>query len=58
MIRLTVVTSDFGAAVHVGGGVEVKARTFDIPTELASYIESQLGECTSVVIAIEKEPTP
>lgn len=54
MIKLTVVTADFGAAANIGGNVQTTARTFDLPPEVADYIKSQMGEWTTVTLAIDK----
>lgn len=46
-IRLAVITHDIGAAMHVGAGVEVKVRLFDLPPEVCEYIRKEkLGDTT------------
>ncbi len=57
-MKLHVIVSDFGAAANVGGNVEVTARSFDLPGEIAEYIRSRQGEWTSVAIAFEDEKEP
>ena len=58
MVKLTVITADFGAAANIGGNVQTTARTFDLPPEVAHYIESQMGEWTTVTLAINKDAEP
>ena len=55
-VRLTVITSDYGAAANVGGGVETYCRTFDLPKDIADYIDSQRGHWRTVTLAVEKTP--
>lgn len=55
-LRLTVITSEFGAAANVGGGIETHTRTFDLPAEITDYIRSQRGQWATVTLAVEREP--
>ena len=54
-MRLHVVVSDYGAAANVGGNVEVTAKSFELPEEIAEYIRSRRGEWQSVTLAFEDE---
>ena len=44
MIRLIIRDTDYGAAVHVGGDVETRFKTFDV--ELPAEVEAYLREFT------------
>ena len=57
-MKLHVVVSDYGAAANIGGNVEITAKAFDLPEEIAEYIRSRQGEWTSVTIAFEDEEEP
>lgn len=57
-MKLHVVVSDYGAAANVGGNVEITAKAFDLPEEIAEYIRSRQGKWTSVTIAFEDEEEP
>lgn len=54
-VKLVVVTSDFGAAANVGGGVQTTAKSFPLPDEIASHLLGQLGQWTTVSLAFEVE---
>ena len=54
-MKLHVVVSDYGAAANIGGNVEITAKAFDLPEEIAEYIRSRQGKWTSVTIAFEDE---
>lgn len=54
-MKLHVIISDYGAAANIGGNVEVTAKTFDLPEEIAEYIRSRRGEWQSVMLAFEDE---
>jgi hypothetical protein len=57
IIRLAVIVTDFGAAVHVGGAVSVDVRTFDLPTEVVEYIKQQRKQTYSTItLAMEIKP--
>ena len=57
-MKLHVVVADYGAAANVGGNVEVTAKAFDLPEEIAEYIRSRQGKWTSVTVAFEDEKEP
>lgn len=52
-IRLVVIVSDVGAAVNIGGNVETRAKTFEIPHEISQYIKNNRGKWTTISFAIE-----
>lgn len=54
-MKLHVIVSDYGAAMNVGGNVEITAKSFDLPEEIAEYIRSRQGNWTSVTLAFEDE---
>jgi len=53
-MRLAVVVSNYGAAMHVGGGVDTEVRVFEFTPEAASYIRKmrQIGH-TTITLAVE-----
>lgn len=57
-MKLHVIVSDYGAAANLGGNVEVTAKAFDLPEEIAEYIRSRRGAWQSVTIAFEDEKEP
>lgn len=57
-MKLHVIVSEFGAAANIGGNVEITARAFDLPEEIAEYIRSRQGEWASVMLAFEHEKEP
>lgn len=54
-MKLHVIVSGYGAAANVGGDVEITAKSFDLPEEIAEYIRSRQGNWTSVTLAFEDE---
>lgn len=56
-MKIAVITSDFGAALHMGADVTREVVTFELPDDVAAYIQSQQSECTTVTLAIVKEPS-
>lgn len=56
-MKLTVIVSDFGAAANVGGVVETKTKTFEMPADVAAYIASKRGACSAVGLAFEDDDT-
>ena len=57
-MKLHVVVSDYGVAANIGGNVEITAKAFDLPEEIAEYIRSRQGEWQSVMLALEDEKEP
>ncbi len=57
-MKLHVIVSDYGAAVNAGGSVEITAKAFDLPEEIAKYIRSRQGKWQSVTLALEDEKEP
>jgi hypothetical protein len=56
-VRLSVIVHDGAMAAHLGGGVETRVRTFDLPREIESYIAKHLGEAyLSVQLGFEVFP--
>ena len=53
--RLTVITSDAGMAVNIGGAVATYTRTFDLPTEISDYIHSQMGTYSHVTFGLDRQ---
>lgn len=57
--RRTVITSDAGMAVNVGGAVATYTRTFDLPAEICDYIRSQIDMYSHVTFGLDRqEPQP
>jgi len=54
-MKLTVIVSDFGAAANIGGTVETKTKTFEMPADVATYIAGKRGEWTSIALAFEDD---
>lgn len=54
-MKLHVIVSEYGAAANIGGNVEITAKSFDLPEEIAEYIRSRRGEWQSVTLAFEDE---
>ena len=54
-MKLTVIVSDFGAAANVGGTVETKTKTFEMPADIAAYIAEKRGKWTSILLAFEDD---
>lgn len=54
-MKLYVIVSEYGAAANIGGNVEITAKTFDLPAEIANYIRSRTGAWQSVTLAFEDE---
>lgn len=54
-MKLTIIVSDFGAAANIGGTVETKTKTFEMPADIAAYIALKRGEWTSVALAFEDD---
>lgn len=52
-MKLYVTVSDFGAAANIGGCVDVATKEFDLPEDIATYIESNLGKWTAVTLSYE-----
>ncbi len=53
-VRLAVIVTDVGNAVHGGGSVETTVRTFDLSPEAAEYIAIARSKgYSSVALAIE-----
>lgn len=57
-MKLHVIVSEFGAAANVGGNIEITAKSFELPEEIADYIRSRQGELASVMLAFEHEKEP
>lgn len=57
-MKLYVIVSEYGAAANIGGNVEVTAKAFDLPEEVADYIRSRVGAWQSVTLAFEDEREP
>lgn len=57
-MRLAIITSDYGAAANVGGTVETRVRTFDLPPEIIEYIKSQRGNYSHVSFGVDDSPRP
>lgn len=57
-MKLHVIVSEYGAAANIGGNVEVTAKAFDLPGEVADYIRSRVGAWQSVTLAFEDEGEP
>lgn len=55
-IRLAVIVTDIGAAIHVGGGVEVKVKVFDLPPEVVEYIRKVKQGDTTVHLGLDYWP--
>lgn len=56
-IKLTVIVSDYGAAANLGGHVECRTRTFDLPEEVVKHIQQSKSQWTNVSLAIHEEYT-
>ena len=54
-MKLHVIVSEYGAAANIGGNVEVTAKSFELPEEIAEYIRSRRGAWQSVTLAFEDE---
>lgn len=54
-MKLHVVVSDYGAAANIGGNVEITAKSFELPEEIAEYIRSRQDKWQSVTLAFEDE---
>jgi hypothetical protein len=52
-MKLYVTVSDFGAAANIGGSVGVATKEFELPENIANYIESNLGKWTTVTLSYE-----
>jgi hypothetical protein len=52
-MKLYVTVSDFGAAANIGGSVGVTTKEFELPENIANYIESNLGKWTTVTLSYE-----
>lgn len=52
-LRLAVIVTEFGAAANVGGNPETTVRLFDLPQDIADYINANRGQWSSVQLAIE-----
>lgn len=52
-MKLYVTVSDFGAAANIGGDVAVTTKEFELPEDIANYIESNLGKWTTVSVSYE-----
>ena len=57
-MKLHVIVSDYGAAANIGGNVEITAKAFDLPEEIAEYIRASRGKWQSVTLALEDEKEP
>lgn len=61
-MKLIVITADFGAAANVGGPVARTARSFELPKEIAEYIERQSKETVyriiDAVLEFDQEEPP
>lgn len=57
-MKLHVIVSEYGAAANIGGNVEVTAKAFDLPEEVAEYIRSRVGYWQSATLAFEDEREP
>ena len=57
-MKLHVIVSDYGAAANIGGNVEITAKSFDLPDEIAEYIRASRGKWQSVTLAFEDENEP
>lgn len=56
-MKLCVITSEFGAAANLGGGVETRVKSFELPESIAAYIRRERGLWTTVSLAFEDEDT-
>ena len=54
-MKLTVIVTDFGAAANIGGCVETKTTSFELPAEIAAYIQSKRGQWTCIALAFDDE---
>ena len=54
-MKLHVIVSDFGASANIGGNVEIRAKAFELPTEIARYIRTHTSQWQSVSLAFEDE---
>lgn len=54
-IGIAVIVSNFGAAANIGGDVERRVRTFDLPEEISEYIRQSKGQWTNISLAIHEE---
>lgn len=54
-MKLTVITSDFGAAANVGGVVETKSKSFELPDDIVDYIRTKKAQWMSIALAFEDE---
>lgn len=54
-MKLHVIVSDFGAAVHMGAHTDIFAKSFDLPDEIADYIRKKKGDFSTVSLALEDE---
>lgn len=55
-IRLAVIVNDIGAAIHIGGGIEVKVKLFDLPLEVVEYIRKAKQADTTVHLGLDYQP--
>lgn len=57
-LKLAVIVSDFGAAANIGGPVATKVRIFDLPAEVAAYIQRERHQYSTVTLSVtDEEPT-
>jgi hypothetical protein len=54
-VKLAVIVSDFGAAANIGGNVETKVRTFELPAEVVAYIKREKHANSTVTLAVTDE---
>lgn len=56
-MRMAVIVSNYGAAIHVGGGVDTEVRVFEFTPEAAAYIRAmRQQQHTTVCLSVEFEP--
>jgi hypothetical protein len=48
-VKIAVVVNDMGAALHMGADVQVTVRVFDVPDDMARYVEKANGSGESTV---------
>lgn len=55
-MKIAVIVSDAAGAVHAGLDVTRSTRVFDLPPDMARYIETNSQQYMSVSFAIVDEP--
>jgi hypothetical protein len=57
-MKIAVIVSDFGAAMHMGANVETSFKTFDLPPDIAEYVAKCMRDTTTVSLVIEATTPP